>query len=281
MKTIFFGTPEFVISVPEALLKADYQLSAVVTTPDKPVGRKQVLTPSPIKQWALEHQIPVIDSDANTELLKQIQNIKPDLGILAAYGKILPKELIDLFPKGILVIHPSLLPKYRGPSPVQTAIVNGDQETGVSIIKMDEKMDHGPIVAQSTESLNPHDTTDTLYVKLFQKSADDLVQILPNWLEGKIIPQEQDDSKATYTKILKREDGYLDLKNPPAPEVIERMIRAMTPWPGVWTLLEAKRLKILKAHLENSKLVIDQVQLEGKNPISWPEFQKSYPEINF
>lgn len=290
MKIIFFGTPEFVISVPGALLEAGYELSVVVTTPDKPVGRKQIVTPSPLKTWALEHQIPVIDTEENTKLLEQIQNIKPDLGILAAYGKILSQKLIDLFPKGILVIHPSLLPKYRGASPVQTAILNNDPETGSTIFKMDEKMDHGPIVHQFTEAINPEDTSELLLNRLFQKSAEALVKILPDWLEDKINPLEQDESKATYTKTFTRQDGYLDLKNPPVPEVIEKMIRAFYPWPGVWTLIQMtddrkqkteKRLKILKAHLGNGELVIDQVQLEGKNPISWEQFQKSYPEVKF
>ncbi|MBI5465080.1 methionyl-tRNA formyltransferase, partial [Candidatus Gottesmanbacteria bacterium] len=162
LKTIFFGTPEFVIPVAQSLLQAEYcKLCAIVTNPDRPVGREQILTPSPIKSWALKHDIRVIDSG--------LKKLAPDLGILAAYGKIIPQELINLFPKGILVIHPSLLPAYRGASPVQAAILAGDRETGVTIIKMDEKMDHGPIISQFKEKILPDETTKTLRERLFKK----------------------------------------------------------------------------------------------------------------
>jgi len=273
IKVVFFGTPEFVVSIPKAL-KASFGLLACVTASDKPVGRKKVLTPSPIKVWANENKIPVIDSPSLSEITRKVKDLKPDVGILAAYGKIIPQELISAFPKGILVIHPSLLPKYRGASPVQAAIAVGNPEIGVSIIKMDEKMDHGPIVSQFKEELPPDATPDKLYHKLFAEASEVLVTILTAYLEGRIKLREQNHTQATFTKILKREDGYIDFKNPPSPEVFERMVRAYHPWPGVWSKwkMENGKWKIIK-FLPEEKL-----QLEGKKPMSSKDFLKGYPE---
>lgn len=318
IKIIFFGTPEFVVPILQALLEAkDYQLAAVVSNPDRPTGRKQTLTSSPVKQWALTHKIPVLtpenlDENFKSSLRHQsygasatIRNHKSDIGILAAYGKIIPQEIINLFPKGILVIHPSLLPAWRGASPIQASILAGEKKTGVSIIKMDEKMDHGPIVSQFTEAIKPDDTAESLYFRLFQKTAEVLITILPAWIKGEITPREQDHSQATFTKLLKKEDGYIpqevfEIIAPkrgqtskwkcklgpyeiePTAENLERFIRAMTPWPGAFTKVkiqrgeEEKRLKILKAHLLEGKLILDLVQLEGKKPVTWEEFQKGY-----
>jgi len=316
MKTIFFGTPDFVIPIAEALLQIPHcPLVAVITNPDRPVGRKQILTPSPLKSWALKHDIGVIDSASMIYIIEAIKKLAPDFGILAAYGKIIPKELIDLFPKGILVIHPSLLPKYRGASPTQAAIVNGDRETGVTIIKMDEKVDHGPIIAQFSEPIKEDDTNQSLRTRLFQKSAEVLITILPAWVEGRIKPRKQNHKEATFTKLLKKDDGFIPpqylsaalegktLDKPwlinfmdhypltPDPSTLARFIRAMDPWPGAYTNVKlkmkneklTKRLKIFKAHLEEKpvkRLVLDLVQLEGKNPVSWQEFQKGYPNFN-
>jgi methionyl-tRNA formyltransferase len=219
---------------------------------------------------------------------------QPDVGILASFGAIVPKEILN-FPKwGILNIHPSLLPKYRGASPVQAAILNGEQQTGVTIIKMDEKVDHGPIVAQFSEEILPTDNAEKLYFKLFSAGAEVLKTILPAYLEGRIKPKEQDHSRATYTKKLSREDGFISLEKLKSAmegtnaELIDRQIRAYYPWPGTWTEItipfrKAKtrryRLKILKAHLENGELVLDQVQLEGKKPVSFKQFCQGYPEV--
>jgi len=333
MKVVFFGTPDFVLPIPQALLEAGFSVVAVVTNPDRPVGRKQILTPSPVKKWAFKHQIPTLTPeklDTNSQLSGEarscfaglITNYHPDLGVLAAYGKILPQEVIDLFPQGILVVHPSLLPAYRGASPVQAAILNGDKVTGVSIIKMDEKMDHGPIVSQFKEEIKLDDTAETLYQRLFQKTAEVLVTILPAYIEGCLNPREQDHKKATFCKLLKKEDGFIPYgiiapkpgatskcklgpyEIEPTPENLERFIRAMSPWPGAWTEIETcdtqnatrnipssqtchispvtccrRRLKILKAHLEEGKLVLDEVQLEGKKTVPWKQFKETHPEI--
>lgn len=259
--TIFFGTPDFVIPIGDALLEiAEVKLVGVVTAPDKPVGRKQIITPSPVKQWAQNHNIQVANS----------KDLKSELGVLAAYGQIIPQEIIDLFQKGILVVHPSLLPKYRGASPVQCAILNGDKITGCSIIKMDAEMDHGPIVFQFEEEIKPLDTSLDLYNRIFTKTAEVLKTVIPDYLSGKIVPQEQNENKATYCQVLTKQDGFFEIENPPTKEILERMIRAYFPWPGVWTLYQGKRLKFLPDN---------KVQLEGKNPVSFPEFLKNHPEI--
>lgn len=279
MNVVFFGTPDFVLPIPQALLETGSKVVAVVTNSDRPVGRKQILTPSPVKKWAQEHQIPALTPEMLDEnFIRQLggSNFKFDVGVLAAYGKILPQELIDVFPQGILVVHPSLLPAYRGASPVQAAIINGDKITGVSIIKMDEKMDHGPIVSQFKDEIKPDESAENLYARLFKMSAEVLVTLLPDWTEGKITPRKQDHTKATFCKLLKKEDGYINLKNPPSPEIFQRMLRAYHPWPGVWTRLRlgfGGQARIIKFLPEGK------IQLEGKKPVSWEQFQKSYPEV--
>lgn len=219
---------------------------------------------------------------------------RPDVGVLASFGAIVPEEFLNFPRKGILNIHPSLLPKYRGPSPVQAAILNGERQIGVTIIKMDEEIDHGPIVAQFAEEIFNTDTSESLYFRLFSAGAEVLKTILPAYLEGRIQLRPQNHSQATYTKKLTREDGFIPLEKLKAAmegndaETVERQIRAYYPWPGTWTLIKSqisnskfqnKRLKILKAHLEGEKLVLDQVQIEGKKPVSFKQFCEGYPEV--
>jgi methionyl-tRNA formyltransferase len=277
MKIVFFGTPDYVLPILTSLHRKFVTgpgvspIVAVVTQSPKPMGRKQFLTYTPIDKWAHEHKLPIHHSSRELS----IDKVDADLGILASYGEIIPKEVIKLFPKGILVIHPSLLPKYRGASPVPASIINGDTKTGVTIFKMDEKVDHGQIVSQFKEEIMPTDTGESLRNRLFARSADVLVELIEPYLKGKIIPRPQNDSETTFTKIIVREDGKVDLKSDD-PITIERKLRAYYPWPGIWTLVDGKRLKILKAHLENEKLVLDEVQLEGKNPVSWKQFIEAY-----
>jgi len=237
-----------------------------------------------------------LQKDKHFEIIKVITNRKdllkvklikpqPDVGVLASFGAIVPEKVLNFPKKGILNIHPSLLPRYRGASPVQAAILNGDQQTGVTIIKLDEKVDHGPIVSQFTEEIRPNDTAEFLYQRLFTQGTEVLKTILPAYLEGRIEPKPQNHRFATYTKKLARENGKINWRKPGSYN--ERFIRAMSLWPGAWTLLsppaggfggQAKRLKILKAHLKNKKLVLDTVQLEGKKPVTWKQFQEGYPE---
>lgn len=279
MKIIFFGTPDYVLPVLKKLHKY-HEIVAVVTQPPRPVGREKQLTYSAVDTWAHKRHIPI-----HFEFDKLP---KADLGVCAAYGKKVPEKVIDAFPYGILVIHPSLLPKNRGVSPVQATIAAGEEKTGVTIIKMDEKFDHGPIICQFEEEIIPDDTTETLRARLFHRSAQVLLELLPAYLTGKIKEKPQDGSQATYTKIIKKQDGFLDLTKA-KPEEAERFIRAMDPWPIAWSTVKldksrhvpSKRMKILKSHIEEGKLVLDEVQLEGKNPVSWKQFREAYPSLRF
>lgn len=269
-KIIFFGTPDYVIPVLEGLWK-NFKLVAVVTQPPKVTGRGQKFRAfSPVDNWAHKHKIKILHD------LKPGEFPEADLGVVASYGRIIPQSVIDYFPNGMLNVHPSLLPKYRGASPVPAAIMAGETETGVTIIKMDAQMDHGPIVSQFKEEIQPTDNSENLRKRLFGRSAQFLVDLIPNYISKKIMPKDQNHEKATFTKLASKEDGFIeigDFKKPEKADQIDRKIRALTPWPGVWTKLpDGKRLKILKPKLE-------EVQLEGKNSVKWTQFVAAYPEF--
>ena len=283
MKIVFFGTPDYVLPIIRAIHKkfvtgpGKSPIVAVVTQSPKPIGRKQILSYSAIDKWAHEHKLPIFYTA--DDLLKA--NLDFELGVLASYGEIIKRDVINMFSQGILVIHPSLLPKYRGASPVPAAIKNGDTITGVTILKMDEKMDHGPIVTQFKDEILATDTSDVLRNRLFEKSAEVLVETLTPYIQGKIKLKKQDDEKATFTKLVTKQDGFIDLAGSD-PANTEKFIRAMSPWPGAWTLLpNDKRLKLLKSHIEEEKLVLDEVQLEGKDPVSYKQFSIAYPIWSF
>ena len=315
IKIVFFGTPDYSLPVLTALHRAFKNKSgspivAVVTQKPKPAGRQKQLTYSAVDQWAHLRQIPVFYQP--DELIKN--KIKAHLGVLSAFGQIISREVIDYFPQGILNIHPSLLPRWRGASPVAASIVAGETETGVTIIKLDEKLDHGPIVAQFKESIAKNDTTGSLRQRLFEKSASVLTSLLPAYLANKITPRPQNHQKATFTTQIKKEDGFIkpvfltaalegktakkswslkfmsNYQIRPTPQVIERFVRAMYPWPIGWTHVNVnkkqktknkKRLKILKARTEGEKLILEKVQLEGKRSVSWTQFKQGYPNFIF
>lgn len=274
-KIIFFGSDKYSVLVLNQLVSdKQFKVASIVTH----------TSPCPVEDYAqtLFEMKYTTTKKFDKNFLKKMRQLKPDVGVLASFGKILPKEILAIPKHGILNIHPSLLPKHRGPTPVPTAILNGDQETGVTIIKMDEKVDHGPIVAQFKEEIKPDETADALLERLFEAGAEVLKTLLPSYLEGQIELRKQDDAKATYTKLFTREDGKINWQKPG--DYLKRFIRAMDPWPGAWTEVklqgkDKKRLKILKAHLEKGKLVLDQVQLEGKNPVIWKQFQEGYPGV--
>jgi len=292
-RIIFFGTPLFGQIILQKLLDENFNIAAVVTQPDRPVGRDQKLTPSPVKTLANERKIPVLAPADKQSLLaasRKLSALKPTLLVVASYGMIVPQEILELPEKGALNVHPSLLPKYRGASPIQAAVLNGEAETGVTIILMDEQMDHGPILRQEKVALDPTENTPTAMVKLAQFGGKLLARTIPNYLSGKITPQPQDHTQATYTKLIKKDDGKVNWQENNIQ--IERMVRAYNPWPGVWTTVgemaeqldrELKnqrhqnlRLKILQAHLENGTLSLNSVQVEGKNPIAFADFVKGY-----
>lgn len=274
-RIVFFGTPDFGAIVLWHIIGHSWatkdEVVAVVTAPDTPSGRHQSLLPSPVKQVAEKFSIPALTPaklKGNQHLIDKLNDLKPDLVVLAAYGKIVPREILEIPSKGSLNVHPSLLPKYRGPSPIQSVLLNGEKETGVTIIKMNEKVDAGEILAQVKFPIKPEDTYESLGLKLFNQGGNILRQLISLWAEGEIKPQAQDETKATYTKIIKKENGYFDLKQPP--KNLKDMIRAYYPWPGVWTKFEGKIIKFLPEGF---------VQLEGKNPVKIEDFRRGHPSL--
>jgi len=264
MKYIFFGTPEFAAIVLEKLINAGYIPEVVICNPDEPVGRKQILTPPPTKILAEKYGINTLQPEILANYKLQITNYKPDLAIIAAYGKILPKEILEIPVHGFINVHGSLLPYYRGASPIQYAILDGDKETGVTIMKIDEKMDHGPIIAKSELPIAESETYESLSKKLADLGAKLLIKIILDYVSEKIKPIEQDHSKATYTKIIKKEDGRIDWSK--SAGEIERMTRAFHFWPTAWTLWNGKVLKILEGQvLTGGAKKIGEIFLAGGN----------------
>lgn len=292
MKIIFAGTTQFGIPTLE-ILNTKYQIPLIITQPDQPVGRKKVLTPPPIKVWAEKNGIPVEQPEKIRDLLSVIRDLNPDLLLVAAYGQIIPNEVLDIPRYGAINIHGSLLPKYRGATPIQTAILNNDKITGITLIKMDEKMDHGPIIACASIDIEAKDTYQTLHEKLSLLAAELTSGTLPDWFAGKIEQQAQDESKATFTKILTLNDGRIDWTKPA--DKIGGQIRALHLEPGAWTTFDQKSVKILEAEnvaqdsielagkiLDGNKellikcqtgaLKIHKLQPEGKKPMSGKDF---------
>ncbi len=245
-KIIFFGTPKFSDIILKRLIEEKINPVLVVTCPDKPVGRKQTITPSPVKKTAKRNNINISQPEDIKEIEEKIKEINPDLIVTAACGRILPKELLEIPKHGCLNLHPSLLPKYRGPSPIQAAILNGDTKTGVTIIKMTEGIDEGPIIASSSFIIGKVKIThEELEEELAKMSAKLVKETIPKWIKGEIEPEKQDESKATYTKKIKKEDGRIDWNS--SAREIERKIRAFNPWPSAFCKAEDKIMKILKA----------------------------------
>ena len=207
---------------------------------------------------------------------EDLKRIRPELVIVANYGKIIPQNVLDIPKYGILNVHPSLLPKYRGASPIQYAILNGEKETGVTIILMDAKVDHGPILAQKKTDIGKNENSSELYERLAILGANLLTDVIPDWIRGEIKLRRQNEKDATYTKRLKREDGKINQRK--SAKEIEKQIRAFHIWPGTYTLYKGKRLKILEARLEKNKLIIEKVQLEGKKPIPFEDFLRGHPD---
>ncbi|MBN1263692.1 MAG: methionyl-tRNA formyltransferase [Candidatus Pacebacteria bacterium] len=275
---IFFGHDRLSRLVLFTLLdNPSVLIAAVISLPDKPQGRQKRIIPNPIKIICRQKKIPYFLLDDFTALKNRLAPF-PRIGLLASFGAKIPLEIINSFSKGILVIHPSILPFYRGISPVPSAILEGEKKTGVTVFKMDEKWDHGPIISQRQTPIKPTDTSRILLEKLFLLGAEIFIEALPGYLSGETKPQKQNHLRATYTRRFGRKDGEINWNIPP--EKIDRQIRAFNPWPESYTFVKLKtkkRLKILKAHLEKGKLVLDLVQLEGKKAVSWKQFLTGHP----
>lgn len=271
LRVLFLGTPSHAIPYLSALAATDATVVGVVTETDKPAGRGQKMTTPPVKQLARQLGLPVFQFDSlkNEKAQQTIAELKPDLAIVVAYGQLIPKPILELVPYGFLNIHFSLLPKYRGPSPHQSAILAGEKETGVTIFRLDEGLDTGPIVGQKKLPIEPSDTASSLVNKLVRLSVELLLQKLPGYLKNQSL-RPQDESQATYTKLLTKEDGRIDWQKPV--ELIDRQIRALQPWPIAFTEINSKRLLIHRARRDGDWLVLDVVQVEGKKPTSFLDY---------
>jgi methionyl-tRNA formyltransferase len=285
-RTVFMGSPEFAVPVLRGVAE-NHPVIGVVTQPDRPAGRGRVLTPPPIKILADELQIPVIQPRrlSEPEALEQLQQWAPELIVVAAFGQILRPVVLDIPKHGCINVHASLLPRWRGAAPIQAAILNGDDATGITIMRMDPGIDTGPILAQKSLVISQDDTAGTLTGKLAEIGAEILLQTIPAYLSGKLTPVQQDDARATYAPMIKKEQGELDFSMPSID--LDRKIRAYNPWPGAYTYWKEQLLKIHRAHsLEElsgpagrhiiyqgspavytgrGTLVLDELQLAGRN----------------
>ena len=300
-RLIFMGTPEFAVPSLEALIHSSYQVVAVYTQPDRKAGRGQRAVLSPVKRLASSRGIEVQQPDSLkvTSAVDLLASLTPELIVVAAFGQILPREVLALPKFGCVNVHPSLLPRYRGSSPIATAILQGDEVTGVTIMLMDSGLDSGPILSQKTVSISADDTTGSLAERLAQAGAQLLVETLALWLEGKIKPQPQEEGQASYTKAITKEDGEIEWQLP-AIQLWWR-VRAFDPWPGCYTWWRERRLKVSKVvplgegksgkagkvvalpqpgpaavgvETGNGVLGLLRVQLEGKREMSAEEFMR-------
>ncbi len=247
MRIVFMGTPEFSVPSLAALLASEHKVVGVVTQPDRPKGRGQELAESPIKQLAARHKIPILQplKMKDPAFLDALASWKPDLIAVTAFGRILPKIVLDLPPKGCINVHASLLPKYRGAGPIQWALIRGERETGITTMLMDEGMDTGAILLQEKIPITPDETAGTLSSKLAEVGGRLLIETIARLEKGTVAPQPQDSSRATMAPLLKKEDGLLDWTMP-APDLANR-VRGLSPWPGAHTYLGEDRWVIWKA----------------------------------
>lgn len=306
VKVVFMGTPDFAVRPLQALIEDEnIEVLTVVTQEDKKIGRKQVLTPPPVKRLALEHNIPVLQPPKlknNKEAIELLEGLNADLFIVVAYGHILPPEVLRIPRYGSINIHGSLLPKYRGASPIEEALQSGDTETGLTFIQMENRLDAGPVLHVERIEIAPEDTALTLREKMSIRAAQILPAVLRDILEEVAIPIPQDESHATYCHKISKKDGLIDVTTMTAEEIKNR-IRAYTPWPSCFLSLGDKRLKLLEVsvdpkspkarpgeivELENGRIGIGtkkgiiiplQVQLEGKKPMTIQEFLRGNREL--
>lgn len=304
-RIVFMGTPAFAVPSLAALIEAKYDIVAIVTQPDAPAGRGRQLKPSPVKLLAQQYGLPVLQPDSlkPPEVVETLRALAPDVIVVAAFGQILRQNVLDLPRHHCLNVHASLLPRWRGASPVSAAIAAGDTVTGVTIMLMEAGLDSGPILAQREEPIRPDDTTGTLTERLARVGAALLIETLPRWLAGEITPRKQDESYVTLAGRLKKEDGKLDWSR--SAEELERHVRAMSPWPSAFTTWQGKQLKILRAELaiveqretlpsgtvlidrnhvyvqcgNGGRLRLVEVQLEGKRAMDADAFARGHPEL--
>lgn len=301
MKVVFMGTPDFAVGALEEIIKAGHEVTAVVTQPDKPKGRGKEMQISAVKACALSHGLPVFQpvKIKTPEAVEQLRSYEADIFVVAAFGQILSKEILDMPKYGCVNIHASLLPKYRGAAPIQWAVIDGEEETGVTIQQMNEGVDTGDILMQEVVKLDAKETGASLFDKLAVCGAGLIVKTLTEIEKGSLTPVKQDDSKSTHAKMLSKDMGKLDFSQEAI--VLERKIRGLNSWPSAYTYFKGKTLKIWDADVENTEadgecgsvcevtkdsfsivtgkgcLCIKEVQLEGKKRMDVSAFLLGYP----
>ena len=300
MRIVFMGTPDFAVGALEALVEAGHEVAAVVTQPDKPKGRGKEMQQTPVKVCALKHNIEVFQPAKirTPEAVEVLRGYSADLFVVAAFGQILSKEILDMPKFGCVNIHASLLPKYRGAAPIQWAILDGEKETGVTIMQMNEGLDTGDMLTKVIVPIEDNDTGESLFDKLAEAGAKLLVETIPQIEAGTLTPEPQEDSLSTYAKMIKKEMGLIDWKKEAV--VLERLVRGMNSWPSAYTHFNGKTLKIWEAAVETSEsaadpgtvvevtrnsikvqtgqdlLVLKQIQLEGKKRMDVAAFLLGY-----
>ncbi len=301
MKILFMGTPDFAATVLEKILQSGHEIIGVVTQPDKQKGRGREVSQSPVKGLALRHGLPVYQpvKVREEETLSMIRELAPDVIVVAAFGQILPKALLGIPPKGCINVHASLLPKYRGAAPIQYSILDGEEETGITIMHMDVGIDTGDIILQSKIAISSEETGGSLFDKMAILGGELLVEALEQIQNNTARRIKQDEEHATYVKMITKEMGKIDFSRPAVQ--IERLIRGLNPWPTAYTLLEGKSLKLWKAEVKpgesgagvgeviainkdsievmtgNGILVIKELQLEGKKRMAADAFLRGFP----
>lgn len=301
MRIIFMGTPDFSVPTLEALVASEHEVAAVVTQPDKPKGRGKEIHMSPVKECALKHNIPVYQPvrARDEAFVEEMRTLKPDAMVVIAFGQILPKSLLDLPKYGCVNIHASLLPKYRGAAPIQWAVINGDEETGITTMMMDVEMDTGDMLEKTVIKLNPDETGGSLFDRLSLLGGDLILSTLSKLEKGEITPQPQDHAQATYVKKIFKSMGDIDWTMDAVS--IERLVRGLNPWPSAFTRWNGKMLKIweakvlpdpetkapcgsvirasdegLKIQTGNGVLCVTSLQLEGKKRMDTAAFLRGY-----
>ena len=300
MRIVFMGTPDFAVGALEALVEAGHEVAAVVTQPDKPKGRGKEMQQTPVKACALKHNIEVFQpiKIKTPDAVEVLKGYDADLFVVAAFGQILSKEILDMPKYGCVNIHASLLPKYRGAAPIQWAVLDGEKETGVTIMQMNEGLDTGDMLTKVIVPIEDNDTGESLFNKLAEAGAKLLVETIPQIEAGTLNPEPQDDSRSTYARMIKKEMGQIDWKKEAV--VLERLVRGMNSWPSAYTHFNGKTLKVWEAGVEVSEkkaepgtvvevtkasikvqtgkdlLVLKQIQLEGKKRMDVGAFLLGY-----
>lgn len=302
MKIVYMGTPDFAVPPLSALAKAGYEISAVVTQPDKPKGRGKTLMPTPVKEEAMKYDIPVYQPTKvrDPEFIEILKELAPDMIVVAAFGQIIPKEILDMPQYGCLNIHASLLPKYRGAAPIQQAVIDGEKESGVTIMQMGTGLDTGDMISQEVVPLAADETGGSLFDKLAEAGAELLIRTIPEIVEGRAVYTKQpEESPTPYAAMITKKMGLMDFSR--SAKELERLVRGLNPWPSAYTFLNGKTLKVWKCAVEennsgkdlpgtitavdksgihvacqNGTLILKEVQLEGKKRMETDAFLRGY-----